>query len=264
VAEKARELGIELAQPDSVNSEEASARIAAAAPTEVVICAFGGLIKEPLLSAHQMLNVHPSLLPRWRGAAPIERAIDAGDAETGVSIMRPVAEMDAGPVCLARSEPILEDDDYGTLARRLERLGGGLLIQTLDERPPCGAQPSEGVTLADRIVPEERRLDAGAPADALERRVRALSPHIRAFVELAGGARLQVLKARAVRSRATSEDHGGVPGPAAGALRAVDGRLLYRCADGDLELLVVKPAGGRAMPAEAYLRGHRPAPTLPS
>jgi methionyl-tRNA formyltransferase len=264
VAEKARDLGIELAQPGSVNSEETRARIASAAPTEVVICAFGGLIKEPLLSAHPMLNVHPSLLPRWRGAAPIERAIDAGDAETGVSIMRPVAEMDAGPVCLARREPILEDDDYGTLAARLERLGGDLLIETLDDHPPCRPQPNDGVTLADRITPQDRRLDPGAPADALARRVRALSPHIGAFVELPGGERLQVLKARAVQTQVTSEDHGGVPGPAGEALRAVDGRLLYRCADGDLELFVVKPAGGRAMAAEAYLRGHRATPTLPS
>jgi methionyl-tRNA formyltransferase len=260
VADKARELGIEVAQPDSLNSEEARVRIAAAAPTEVVICAFGGLIKEPLLSAHQMLNVHPSLLPRWRGAAPIERAIDAGDVETGVSIMRPVAEMDAGPVCLARGEPILGDDDYGTLAPRLERLGGELLVEALDERPPCQPQPDEGVTLADRITPDDRRLDPAAPADAAERRVRALSPHIRAFVELPEGERLQVLKARAVGTEGPVA-LAGFPG---GALRAVDGRLLYRCADGHLELLVVKPAGGRAMAAEAYLRGHRHAPPLPS
>src|SRR3954462_7564288 len=106
VAEAARELGLEGFQPDSVNSEEARARISADEPDEVLICAFGALIKEPLLSEHSMLNVHPSLLPRWRGAAPVERAIEAGDAVTGVSIMRPTAEMDAGPICLQREEPI--------------------------------------------------------------------------------------------------------------------------------------------------------------
>ncbi|MDQ3241023.1 MAG: methionyl-tRNA formyltransferase, partial [Actinomycetota bacterium] len=101
VAEAARALGIELAQPADVNAPEARERIAAAEPEVVAICAFGALIREPLLSEYEMLNVHPSLLPRWRGAAPIERAIEAGDAVTGVSIMRPVAAMDAGPVCLA-------------------------------------------------------------------------------------------------------------------------------------------------------------------
>ena len=97
-------LGIETLQPDDVNSAEARAAIAAADPEAVLICAYGALLKEPLLSEHDMLNVHPSLLPRWRGAAPIERAIEAGDEETGVSIMRPTAEFDAGPVCLQRSD----------------------------------------------------------------------------------------------------------------------------------------------------------------
>jgi methionyl-tRNA formyltransferase len=96
-------------QPDSVNSEEGRARISAAGPDEVLICAFGALIQEPLLSEHPMLNVHPSLLPRWRGAAPIERAIEAGDEITGVTIMRPTAALDAGPVCLQREEPIRLD-----------------------------------------------------------------------------------------------------------------------------------------------------------
>src|SRR5207248_2430609 len=100
VADTARELGVELLQPDSVNDEAARERIAGAQPDVVCVCAFGALIKEPLLSEHLMLNVHPSLLPRWRGAAPIERAIMAGDAQTGVSIMRVTAGLDAGPVCL--------------------------------------------------------------------------------------------------------------------------------------------------------------------
>src|SRR4051812_32578140 len=115
VADAARDLGIDLLQPASVNSDEARAAIAAAEPDAVLICAFGALIKEPLLSEHPMLNVHPSLLPRWRGAAPVERAIEAGDSVTGVTIMRPVEEMDAGPMCLQREEPIEPGDDYGTL-----------------------------------------------------------------------------------------------------------------------------------------------------
>ena len=96
------------------------------------MCAFGALIKEPLLSEHEMLNVHPSLLPRWRGAAPIERAIMAGDEQTGVSIMRLTAGLDSGPVCLAGREPIAPDDTYGSLAPRLQGLGGELLLEVLD------------------------------------------------------------------------------------------------------------------------------------
>src|SRR5436190_20376930 len=157
VAEAARGLGIEVYQPASVNSEEARARIAAVQPDEVLICAFGALIKEPLLSEHAMLNVHPSLLPRWRGAAPIERAIEAGDEVTGVSIMRPVAELDAGPICLQRDEEIRPDDDYGTLAPRLAELGGELLVETLDTEPECRPQPDRGMTIAPKIESEERR-----------------------------------------------------------------------------------------------------------
>ena len=100
VADAARELEIELFQPDDVNDVAARARIAAAQPGAVCVCAFGALIKAPLLSEHEMLNVHPSLLPRWRGAAPVERALIAGDAVTGVSIMRVTAGLDSGPVCL--------------------------------------------------------------------------------------------------------------------------------------------------------------------
>jgi methionyl-tRNA formyltransferase len=117
VADAARALGLELDQPESVNDEQARARIAAARPDELVVCAYGALIKEPLLSEQPLLNVHPSLLPRWRGAAPVERAIMAGDEETGVSIMRLTAGWDSGPVCLAATEPIAADDTYGTSNR---------------------------------------------------------------------------------------------------------------------------------------------------
>lgn len=253
VADVAAAHGVDLLQPESVNSDDARARIAAERPEAVVICAFGALIKEPLLSEHEMLNVHPSLLPRWRGAAPIERAIDAGDAETGVSIMRPTADLDAGPVCLARREPIEPDDDFGSLSARLEALAGDLLAEALDRRPPFAEQPDEGVTFAEKITADDRRLDAARPAAALARRVRALSPHIVAFVEPSGGDRLQVPRARVAEP---DEDAGGAM-PEAGRLGEANGRLLFGCADGALELLRVKPAGGREMDAGDYLRGHR-------
>src|SRR5512132_689898 len=124
VAERARVLGIDVIQPRDVHAEDALAAIAAVAPNMLVVCAFGALIKEPLLSAYELVNVHPSLLPRWRGAAPVERALTAGDEETGVSIMRLTAGWDSGPVCLAEREPIRPDDDYGSLAARLREIGG--------------------------------------------------------------------------------------------------------------------------------------------
>jgi methionyl-tRNA formyltransferase len=245
VATAARELGIEVDQPESVNSPDARARIAALEPEAMLICAFGALIKDPLLTDYPWLNVHPSLLPRWRGAAPIERAIDAGDRETGVSIMRPVEEMDAGPVCLQRSEPIGPDDDYGSLAPRLARLGGDLLVEALDTRPAFEEQPSDGVTLADKITAEDRRLDPSRTADELARRVRALSPHVGAWLELPDGERMGVLRARVA-------DESGE----AGRLADAGGRLLFGCAGGAIELVEVKPPGGRAMEAAAWLRGH--------
>ena len=239
VADAARALGLELHQPENVNDDDARARIAAAEPEEVCVCAFGALLREPLLSEHSLLNVHPSLLPRWRGAAPVERAMMAGDEQTGVCIMRMEAGLDSGPVCLSGCEPIRFDDTYGTLAERLQELAAGLLIRALDERPAAVEQPADGVTYADKIGPQDRTLDPAATAIVNDRVVRALTPHIGARVELAGGAFLGVLRAAVEAPEAT------------GPLRAEDGRLLL----GGLELLDVQPAGGRAMDAAAYLRG---------
>jgi methionyl-tRNA formyltransferase len=243
VADVARELGLELDQPQSVNDEAARARIAEARPEAVCVCAFGALIKEPLLSAHRMLNVHPSLLPRWRGAAPIERAIMAGDELTGVSIMEVTAGLDSGPVCLQEREPISAEDTYGTLSERLARLGGELLVRALDDDAPCTAQNDDGATYAEKIGPEDRRLDPARPAEDLERVVRALSPHVGAFVEV-GEVRLGVVASRALAGRRSP-----------GELSLESGRPVLGCAEGALELLVVQPPGRRAMPGEDYVRG---------
>jgi len=245
VAEAARRLGLELFQPADVNAPEAVERIAAAAPEAACVCAFGALVREPLLSAHPMLNVHPSLLPRWRGAAPIERAIMAGDEQTGVSIMQVTEGLDSGPVCLQRVEPVAGDDTYGSLSRRLAAMGGELLIQALDERPPCRPQADAGATYAEKIEAHDRRLDPGRSAIELERVVRALHPHIRARLELADGTALGVHAACARDARAER-----------GEIVVQEGRLLLGCAAGALELHEVQPPGGRAMDAAAYLRGH--------
>jgi len=249
VASAARALGLPVEQPERVNEPAVLERIATAAPDALCLCAYGALIADPLLSTWTIYNVHPSLLPRWRGAAPIERAIMAGDAETGVSIMRLVAELDAGPVCLAGAEPIRPEDDFGALAARLAALGGELLVRALDEQPPFVPQDDARATYAEKLGPADRLLDPERPVAELERQVRALTPHVGARLELADGAALGVARARVVAGEAPA-------GPGVGQLAAREGRLLLGCADGALELLVVKPPGGSAMDAAAYLRGH--------
>jgi methionyl-tRNA formyltransferase len=193
-----------------------------------------------------MLNVHPSLLPRWRGAAPIERAIMAGDERTGVSIMRVTAGLDSGPVYLQEAEPIDGQDTYGTLAARLERLGGELLVRTLDRLPAGDPQDDSQATYAEKITATDRRLDGAQPAAVLERMVRALTPHIGALLELPDGTLLGVREARAVDD-----------GPPAGALSLDGRRPVLGCAEGALELLIVHPPGRRPMSGEDYLRGLR-------
>ncbi|MEO6857355.1 MAG: methionyl-tRNA formyltransferase [Solirubrobacteraceae bacterium] len=248
VAGLARELGLDLDQPTSVNDEEARARIAAVAPEAVCVCAFGARIKEPLLSEYEMLNVHPSLLPRWRGAAPVERAVMAGDPETGVSIMRLTAGLDSGPVCAQAATRIEPGDTYGTLAERLERLGAELLIDVLSRQPGCVPQDEAGVTYAEKLTAEDRLLDPRRSAAELDRVIRALNPHIGAALELPGQERLGVWEARILQESANPE-----PGRL-----DLDGTVpVLGCSPGALELLSVQPAGRRPMSAADFLRGRR-------
>jgi methionyl-tRNA formyltransferase len=228
VAVAARELGIETIQPASVNDEETSARIAALQPDAVILCAFGALVKAPLLTDHDILNVHPSLLPRWRGAAPVERAMMAGDAQTGVSIMRLVAELDAGPVYAQQPEPILPTDDYASLSARLQDISVTLLKRVLETDPSPVPQPEDGVTYAEKLTAEDRTLDLTRPPEENVRIVRALHPHIGARIALPSGDFLGVQEASINL-------------------------------DGTLELVTVQPAGGRSMAYSEYLRGHPPA-----
>jgi methionyl-tRNA formyltransferase len=246
VADEARSLGIELFQPDSVNTADALARIDSCRPEALCVCAFGALIKEPLLSAHPILSVHPSLLPRWRGAAPIERALMAGDALTGVSIMRLTAGLDSGPVCLQEEVAVEPQDTYGTMAERLQTIGGELLVHALDSPQPCAEQDENGATYAEKITPEDRRLDPCRPAAELERVVRALTPHIGAYLALGGGSPLGVRRARVAPA-----------GPDAGVLSLDASVPVLGCAVDSLELLEVQPAGRRVMSGEDYVRGYR-------
>ncbi len=250
VADAAETLGIEVLKTEATSEPAALERIWAGAPEVGVVCAFGQLIREPLLSELELLNVHPSLLPRWRGAAPIERAVMAGDVETGVSIMRLTAGLDSGPVALHRSVPVGESD-FGELSRRLEDVGAELLIEALDRRAAGTLeftdQDEDHATYADKIEPSERRLDLRSTAIDLERHVRALTPHVGAFLELDGGERLGVVSARA--EPGTLEP--GEVDASADGLRLGTG-------DGVLALLEVRPAGGRSMDVDSYLRGHEP------
>ncbi|HET8813469.1 MAG TPA: methionyl-tRNA formyltransferase, partial [Solirubrobacterales bacterium] len=245
----AEELGLDLLQAESVNDEVALDQIRAARPDAVSVCAFGQLIREPLLSEFPMLNVHPSLLPRWRGAAPIERAMMAGDETTGVCVMRLTAGLDSGPVALVEETPIDPEEDFGSLSARLAELGGELLVRALGLQAKGALdfteQDSDGVTYAEKIEPADRRLDPHRPARELAAQVRALTPHIGAYLEAADGERLGVRRARAVEERLD-----------AGKLEARDGALLLGTAEGALRLELVQPPGGKAMPADAYLRGH--------
>jgi len=245
----ARELGLELAQAENVNDEDALQRIRAAAPEAVVVCAFGQLIREPLLSEFPMLNVHPSLLPRWRGAAPIERAIMACDERTGVCVMRLTEGLDSGPVAIEEEVSIGPDEDFESLSSRLAELGGELLVRALDLQAKGALEFSEqdedGVTYAEKIEPGERRLDPERPAAELAAKVRALNPHVGTFLELAGDERLGVRRAAAV-------DEALEPGK----LAVREGGLLLGCGEGALRLELVQPAGGKPMAAADYLRGH--------
>ncbi|MBV8063903.1 MAG: methionyl-tRNA formyltransferase [Actinobacteria bacterium] len=186
----------------------------------VVVAAYGLLIPERALERALWLNVHPSLLPRWRGAAPVERAIMAGDAQTGVTIHRTIKELDAGPIAAEEAFGIAPDDDAGTVYARAAELAARLLDEVLPD-PEFTPQPDEGVTYAEKITAADRELDPSRPAAELVDTVRALSPHI--------GARLGDL----IVWRARVGD------------------------DGAFEPLEVQPAGGRRMAYDAYLRGRR-------
>jgi methionyl-tRNA formyltransferase len=189
----------------------------------VVVAAYGLYIPPPLLERALWLNVHPSLLPRWRGAAPVERAIMAGDAETGVTIHRTTAELDAGPIAAQQSFPIEPEDDAGAIYARAAPVAAELIEAVLAD-PSFAPQPDEGATYADKIAADDRRLDWSAPAEEVVNRVRALSPHIGARAELEGRP--------VIVWRARIEDGRAVP-------------------------VEVQPEGKRRMTYEEFLRGLR-------
>ncbi|MER3410596.1 MAG: methionyl-tRNA formyltransferase [Thermoleophilia bacterium] len=215
--ETADRLGIPILQPERLD-----ASLALPADT-IVACAYGVLVPPPLLERHLWLNVHPSLLPRWRGAAPVERAIMAGDNETGVTVIKLVEELDAGPVAAQRAFPIEPDDDAGAVYAKAAAVAVELLDSVLAR--PLSFRPQQGEpTYAAKITAHDREIDWSRPAEELARTVRALSPHIGARATL-HGRRVTIWKAR------------------------VEG--------GRLVPVEVQPEGRRRMTYEAFLRGLR-------
>ena len=176
--EVAQRLGLDVRQPERLDGFEPEV-------DTVVVAAYGLLIPEAVLERALWLNVHPSLLPRWRGAAPIERALMAGDGETGVTIIELVPELDAGPIAAQRSFSVQPEDDFGTVSAQAGELAAELLDEALPE-PQLRPQGSDGVTYAEKIRPEDRELDWSRPPRELLNRIRALSPHIGARGELHG------------------------------------------------------------------------------
>jgi methionyl-tRNA formyltransferase len=215
--ETAERLGIPVAQPAKLDE---STEIPA---DTVVVAAYGLLIPDALLDRGLWLNVHPSLLPRWRGAAPIERALMAGDARTGVTIHRTTPELDAGPIAAQEAFDVNPDDDAGAIYARSAEIAARLIGDVLP-RPVFTPQPSEGASYAEKIAPVDRELDLSRRASELVNHVRALSPHI-------------------------------------GARGVLDGRPLViwkaRDEDGTFVPVEVQPEGGKRMPYDAYLRGLR-------
>jgi methionyl-tRNA formyltransferase len=261
-AEAARELGLELHQTPDVNSDQSVAAIRGAKPEAIAVCAFGQLIKEPLLSEYLMLNVHPSLIPRWRGAAPIERALMEGDRTTGVTIMRVTAGLDSGPVALAQEVSVDGDDDYSSLSSRLASAAGELLVRALDllaeQKLDFIEQNDAHATYAEKISPEERRLGPDRPVNELERRVRALTPHVGAYLELEDGSRLGVRSAEAGSVPAVGFPETDSASADPGTILAEGNDLVLIGQDGALRLEVVQPPGKKPMSAADFLRGHDP------
>ena len=250
----ARSSGIAVRQPTTLASPELLQELRAADPQVLVVAAYGLLLPAPVLelAPHGALNIHASLLPRWRGAAPIQRALLAGDRETGVTIMRMDAGLDTGPVLARRIVAIQADDDAGTLHDKLADAGTEAMLETLQrlERGEVRAipQPSAGVTYAAKIDKAETRIDWARPAVELERKVRAFRPAPGAATHLDGEV-LKIWRAGVVRGS-------GQPGQVLEAGEV----LRVACGDQALAIEELQRAGARRMTASEFLRGLRAPP----
>jgi methionyl-tRNA formyltransferase len=247
VEREARRLGVPVLSPATLRTAQAEADIRVHGADVVVVVAYGLILPRPILDAcrHGAFNLHASLLPRWRGAAPIHRAIMAGDAETGVMVMKMEEGLDTGPVALAERVAIAPDATAGDLHDRLAQGGAALMVRALDalESGALRTQPQspEGVTYAAKIGKEETRILWTRPWHEVHNHIRGLSPFPGAWFELAGE-RIKVL-------RSTRGEGGGPPGT------VLDDKLTVACAEGAVRVLAVQRAGRQAMKADDFLRG---------
>ena len=260
VADLAQAADIACLQPESVREPEFLDRLRAVEADVFLVVSYGELLREEFLDIPRVvnLNVHPSLLPRWRGASPIQAAIWAGDAETGVSIQKVVLELDAGDVLAARHAAILPGETAGELAGRLAEVSGELVVEALQSVADGSAeytpQDPGGVTLCKRIKKEDGRIDWAQPAEKIDRQVRALNPWPAAYTHLPGGKKLAVWEVRALPVEEGGSSH------AAGTVLTARQRLTVACGpegEGVLELLRIQAAGKQAMAATDFLRGAR-------
>lgn len=247
----ALELGLPIIQPQKLREPEAMAQLQAWNPDLIIVAAFGQILKKDVLDLPRFgcVNVHASLLPRWRGAAPINAAILAGDEETGVTIMQMDVGLDTGPMLAKRSIRLNPDDTAGSVFQALSTLGADLLIETLPDymegKIIPQPQPEDGATYAPMLKKEDGRLDFSKPADELERRVRAMNPWPGAFMEL-DGAILKVHRARVAEGNAS-----------AGQMLVVQNQPAVGAGGGILILEEVQPAGKKPMSGTSFLVGAR-------
>lgn len=245
--------GLRVLTPKGFKTAAARDEFAALGVDVAIVVAYGVILPQAVLDMPRLgcFNIHGSLLPRWRGAAPIQRAIMAGDRMTGVQIMKMEAGLDTGPVAMTREVAIRDDDTAGTLHDRLAEAGADLLTAFVDALENGGVrltpQSAEGMTYAEKISPAEARIDWTAPAADVDRRIRGLSPFPGAWFDANGGKgpeRVKALLSRVGKGR-------GAPGT---VLRA-DDRLIVACGEGAVELLTLQRAGKSALPAGSALRG---------
>ena len=244
VHRRAEQLGIEVRTPVNFKDDADRAAFGALGLDIAVVAAYGLILPRAILDApaRGCLNIHASLLPRWRGAAPIQRAILAGDRETGVTIMQMERGLDTGPMLLAEATPI-DAKTAGELTEELARMGARLIVDALRDQPPGQPQPADGVTYAAKIDKAESRLDFAQSAELVERAVRAFNPVPGAWCEL-GGERVKLLAVEAVEA-------GGPAG------MVLDDRLTIACGHGAVRPTMLQRAGKPAMAAEIALRGWR-------
>ena len=248
VATAAQRLGLRIEKPATLKAPEAQATLAEAALDVLVVAAYGLILPPAVLAipARGCLNIHASLLPRWRGAAPVHRAILAGDARTGVCIMRMDAGLDTGPVLLERPIDIGTEDTTGTLTGRLAALGAEAIVEALDRLDTLAPHAQDGAlaTYAAKVTKEEARIDWSDDADAIARRIRAFDPQPGTEVQLAGET-VKLWRARAVAGR-------GEPGE----VLATNPELVVACGRGALVVEQLQRPGGRRLSGAEYVRGN--------